>query len=88
MLKNSADELLRREARYLSMRRSTRELETILSDFFEREWMGMDGKTRMEFLKILRQEDADLERYLFKNQPPSPELCRALVEKLRAHIPK
>ena len=60
----------------------------ILSDFFEREWESMEKKTRMEFVKILEQEDADLERYLFKNQPPSPELCKTLVEKLRAHIPK
>jgi succinate dehydrogenase flavin-adding protein (antitoxin of CptAB toxin-antitoxin module) len=88
MPKNSTGELAWREARFNCMRRSTLELETLLLDYFEKEWKSMDEKARIAFVKILKAEDADLERYLFKNHPPPPEFCKALIEKLREHSPK
>jgi succinate dehydrogenase flavin-adding protein (antitoxin of CptAB toxin-antitoxin module) len=85
MPKISTEDTIGREARFLSARRSTLELETLLTDYFEREWEHMDGEKRLEFVKILQTEDSDLERYLFKNHPPPFDLCRDLVERLRRH---
>lgn len=75
--------LLEREVRFLCMRRSTLELETLLSDFFRREWVGMDERERKEFFTILRCEDIELERYLFKGLLPPENLDRKLIDKLR-----
>lgn len=75
--------LLEREARFLCMQRSTLELETLLSDFFQREWAGMEERARMKFLTILRCEDIELERYLFKGLPPPENLDRELIDRLK-----
>lgn len=45
----------------------------------------MDSESRQEFITIVRSEDVDLERYIFKNQQPPSKLNRDLIEKLRRH---
>ncbi|RMG60516.1 MAG: succinate dehydrogenase assembly factor 2 [Deltaproteobacteria bacterium] len=71
-----------RKVRFLCSRRSTLELETLLLDFFEREWEGLSREEREEFLRLLEMEDRDLEGMLFRGDPAPPGIRPEIVKRI------
>lgn len=76
---------MEKEIRFLCSRRSTLELELILSAFFTDRWRDLEGNEKEDFFRIIQLEDSLLEKVLFKKQIPPSWLNEKLVAEIRSH---
>ncbi len=76
---------MEKEIRFLCSRRSTLELELILSAFFVDRWGDLGGNEKKDFFRIIQLEDSFLEEVLFKKRTPPSWLNEKLVAEIRSH---